>query len=159
MKFEHNFTCFSWLLDFISSTLKMNKDEIKSCKQLNKKTLLVLYEVRLRLCETKEGCKYCCYYYLYYYCCQYKCSTAISISKVETIYYLTYQNTSLKKTNVVVSRGKEHKQKSRNTSLATEKDQYIHSYDKLVRSDIHTQVATLNVNMTFVVGGGGNEGC
>ena len=41
----------------------------------------------LRLRERKEGCKYCCYYYLYYYCCQYKCSTGISISKFETIYY------------------------------------------------------------------------
>ena len=37
LKFEHNFTCFSWLLDFISSTVKMNKAEIKSCKQLNKR--------------------------------------------------------------------------------------------------------------------------
>ena len=33
---------------------------------------------------------------------------------------------SLKKTNVVVSRGKENKPKSRNTSLATDENQYLY---------------------------------
>ena len=46
--------------------------------------------------------------------------------------FITYQNTSLKKTNVVVSKGKENKQKSRNISLVTDKNQYIYSYDRLV---------------------------
>ena len=47
-------------------------------------------------------------------------------------YLLPYKNASLKKTNVVVSRGKENKQKCRNTWLATDENQYIYSYGKLV---------------------------
>ena len=86
----------------------------------------------IRKCNSAECCKYCYYYYLYYYCCQYKCSTAISISKVKTIFYLIKIATSLRKTNVVVSRGKDNKQKSRSTSLSTDKNQYIYSYGKLV---------------------------
>ena len=76
---------------FYLSNLKdgqKDKDKIKSCKQLNKKASLLL-QLRLRLCKRKKGCKYCYYYYLYDYYCQYKCSTAVSISKVKTIYYLT----------------------------------------------------------------------
>ena len=45
---------------------------------------------------------------------------------------LPSQNTTLKKSNMVVGRGKENKQKSRNISLATDENQYIYSYDKLV---------------------------
>ena len=67
----------------------MIQGEIKPCRQLNKKISLVTMQVRLRLWERKEGFKYYYYYDLYYCCYQYKCSTAISISKVEAIYYLT----------------------------------------------------------------------
>ena len=45
---------------------------------------------------------------------------------------LPYQNTSLKKTNVVVTIENGNKQESRNTSLATGGNQYIYSCDKLV---------------------------
>ena len=46
---------------------------------------------------------------------------------------MPYENTFLKKTNVVMSRGKKNKQKDRNTSLATDENQYIiYSHDKLV---------------------------
>ena len=51
-------------------------------------------QVRLRLCEGKEGWKYPCYYCLHYYCCQYKRSTATSISK--TIYDITKIHPSTK---------------------------------------------------------------
>ena len=120
--------------DFISSTVKMNQNEIKSCTQLNKKASLLL-QVGLILSERKKCCKYYYYYYLYYYCCQCKYSRAISISKVETIYYLTYQNTSLKKTNVVVRQCAEEKNTSRKAGTLHQlqmKINIIYSYDKLV---------------------------
>ena len=101
----------------------MNKDKIKSCKYLNKKASQVTNSSQIKTVREERRLQVLLLLLLWG---QYK----FSISKVETI--LLYQNTSLKKTNVLVSRGKENKQKSRNTSLATDENQYIYSYDKLV---------------------------
>ena len=78
LKFEDNFTCLSWLLDFISSRQKTN-DKFKSF-QSKKRLHKWLFQVRLRLYERKEGCKYCYYYYLYY-CCQCKYSYYRTVPK------------------------------------------------------------------------------
>ena len=72
--------------DFISSTVKMNQNEIKSCTQLNKKASLLL-QVRLILRERKKCCKYYYYYYLYYYCCQ--CNVQKQFQSVKSRPFIT----------------------------------------------------------------------
>ena len=135
--------CFPWLLDFISSTVKMNKDKTKSCKQLNKKASLVIIPSQIKTVQEERRLKVLLLLQPLLLLFQYKCPTAISISKVQIIYYLTYQNRSLQKTNMVVSRRKEHKQKSRNTSLAIDENQYIYLYDKLVIEPTLTKIQTV----------------
>ena len=72
--------------------------------------------------------------YLYYcHCRRYKYSTASSISKVEPIYQLPYQNTWDPSRKLVwpVRRGKGNKQKSQKTSLATDGNQDVYLCDRL----------------------------
>ena len=50
MKFEHNFTCFSWLLDFISST-EQRRNQIM---QLDKKDSLVTISSQIKTARRKK---------------------------------------------------------------------------------------------------------
>ena len=59
-----------------------------------------LFQLRPRLYERKECCKYCYYYYLCYCHFQYKYSTASSISNVEPFVTLLKYIGSFKKTSV-----------------------------------------------------------
>ena len=84
----------------------------------------------------KHGCKYCYYYYLYYYCCQYKCPTASSISKVETIYCLTKIQPSVSvkcsRNQCGVGRGEKKAEAEKLGDFAGDENQDIYSCYRLV---------------------------
>ena len=87
----------------------MNKDEIKSCKQLNKKDSLVTFSSQIK--TVREERRFQVLLLLL------PLLLLLSMQMYNHNYsqYLShlipYQNTSLKKTNVIVSRGKENKQR------------------------------------------------
>ena len=87
----------------------MNKDEIKSCKQLNKKDSLVTFSSQIK--TVREERRFQVLLLLL------PLLLLLSIQMYSRNYsqylshFLPYQNTSLKKTNVIVNRGKENKQK------------------------------------------------
>ena len=59
-------------------------------------------------------------------------TTSTTVVNANILITVPYQNTSLQKTSVTLSRGKENKPKSRKISLATDENQDICSYDRLV---------------------------
>ena len=91
--------------------------------------------------------------YLYYCHCRYKYSTASSISKVEPIYQLPYQNTRDPSRKLVqpVRRGKGNKQKSQKTSLATDENQDVYLCDRLFAKPIlvYSQLTISNLQSSY----------
>ena len=100
----------------------MNKDEIKSSKQLNKKSSIITIASQIKNVREERRLQVLLLPLLLLLLMQmFNCN----FNQQNRDCLLPYQNTSLKKTNVVATKGKENKQKSRNISLATDENKYI----------------------------------